>query len=97
MKYDSLASINPVRWSQTVFSNPRILHFHTCGLGPPGEICWMIIDPTITIDGVNLWENGRLCPERFRQTREVLELDSDLAIAFLSPVDAIGLDEMVKN
>lgn len=97
MKYDSLASINPVRWSQTVFSNPRILHFHTCGLGPPGEICWMIIDPTITIDGVNLWENGRLCPERFWQTREVLELDSDLATAFLSPVDVIGLDEMVKN
>ena len=97
MKYDSLASSNPVRWSQSVFASPRILHFHTCGIGPPGEICWMIVDPTITIDGVNLWENGRLRPERFQQTRQVLELDSDLAMAFLSPADAIGLDEVVKN
>ena len=60
----------PSRWAQTVFANPRVLHFHTCGTGPPGEICWMVIDPTVTIDGVALWENGRLHPDRFARTME---------------------------
>jgi hypothetical protein len=94
MGYDMAAKNDPVRWSQTVFSNPRLLHFHTCGMGPPGEICWMIVDPTITIDGTTLWENGRLHPERFASTRKVLEASPGLAEAFASPVDAIGLESM---
>jgi len=94
MGYDMAAENDPVRWSQTVFSNPRLLHFHTCGMGPPGEICWMIVDPTITIDGTALWENGRLHPERFAATRKVLEASPGLAEAFASPVDAIGLESM---
>jgi len=94
MGYDMAAENDPVRWSQTVFSNPRLLHFHTCGMGPPGEICWMIVDPTITIDGTALWENGRLHPERFASTRKVLEASPGLAEAFASPVDAIGLESM---
>ena len=94
MGYDMAAKNDPVRWSQTVFSNPRLLHFHTCGMGPPGEICWMIVDPTITIDGTALWENGRLHPERFASTRKVLEASPGLAEAFASPVDAIGLESM---
>ena len=95
MRYDMAAKNNPVRWSQTVFSNPRILHFHTCGMGPPGEICWMIVDPTITIDGTALWENGKLHPERFARTRRILEASPGLAEAFASPVDTIGLESMV--
>ena len=94
MGYDMAAKNDPVRWSQTVFSNPRLLHFHTCGMGPPGEICWMIVDSTITIDGTALWENGRLHPERFASTRKVLEASPGLAEAFASPVDAIGLESM---
>lgn len=94
MGYDMAAKNDPVRWSQTVFSNPRLLHFHTCGMGPPGEICWMIVDPTITIDGTALWENGRLHPERFAAIRKVLEASPGLAEAFASPVDAIGLESM---
>ena len=93
MGYDMPASADPERWSQTVFSNPRVLHFHTCGLGPPGEICWMIIDPTITIDGVALWENGRLHPERFAQTMVVLRNYPELAIAFAAPIGEIGLGD----
>ena len=93
MEYDMLASADPERWSQTVFSNPRVLHFHTCGIGPPGEICWMIIDPTITLDGVALWENGRLHPERFAPTMEVLRAFPELAIAFAAPVGEIGLGD----
>ena len=93
MGYDMLASADPERWSQTVFSNPRILHFHTCGMGPPGEICWMIIDPTITIDGIALWENGRLHPERFAPTMDVLRAAPELASAFAKPVGDIGLGD----
>ena len=93
MGYDMSASADPERWSQTVFSNPRVLHFHTCGLGPPGEICWMIIDPTIVIDGVALWENGQLHPERFAQTMGVLRNYPELAIAFAAPIGEIGLGD----
>ena len=89
--YDMLASKNPVRWSQTVFPSPRFLHFHTCGAGPPGEICWMVLDPTISIDGVALWENGRLHPERFTETMDVLRLAPELTSAFATPIWEVGL------
>jgi hypothetical protein len=95
MGYDRSATMDPVRWSQTVFANPRILHFHTCGMGPPGEICWMIIDPTITIDGEALWENGRMHPERFAPTRDVLRSSPQLADAFAAPIRHIGLGDVV--
>lgn len=95
MGYDMPASKDPVRWSQTVFSNPRFLHFHTCGSGPPGEICWMILDPTIVIDGVALWDNGRLHPERFAETIEVMQLAPELANAFATPIFEVGLGNNV--
>ena len=53
----------------------------------------MIIDPTITLDGVALWENGRLHPERFAPTMEVLRAFPELAIAFAAPVGEIGLGD----
>jgi hypothetical protein len=95
MGYDMSASADPTRWAQTVFANPRILHFHTCGMGPPGEICWMVIDPTVTIDGVALWENGRLQPHRFASTMAVLRAAPELASAFVAPVGEIGLKAAV--
>ena len=95
MGYDKPASSDPVRWSQTVFANPRFLHFHTCGTGPPGEICWMILDPTIAIDGVALWENGRLHPERFASTMKVLRAAPKLANAYSAPVSEVGLGHKV--
>ncbi len=95
MAYDMLASTDPVRWSQTVFPNPRFLHFHTCGIGPPGEICWMVLDPTITLDGVALWENGRLHPERFAATMKVLRAEPKLANAFSAPVSEVGFGDIV--
>ena len=54
----------------------------------------MIIDPTITIDGVALWENGRLHPERFAQTMVVLRDYPELAIAFAAPIGEIGLGDL---
>ncbi len=91
MSYDSTAGADPLRWAGTAFQHQRLLHFHTCGIGPPGEICWMIVDPTISIDGVALWENGKLRPERFEVTKRVLEDSPALAAAFRAAPGALGL------
>ena len=91
MAYDSTAAADPMRWSGTAFPHPRLLHFHTCGSGPPGEICWMILDPTVVIDGVALWEHGRLHPERFERSRQVLDQFPALKAAFAAPAGPVGL------
>ena len=92
MSYDMPASQDPVPWSNVGFQHPRMLHFHTCGSGPPGEVTWIVIDPTITIDGVALWENGHLHPERFAATKEILDMAPDFAAAFRQQNRQIGLD-----
>lgn len=89
--YTQDAGDNPDRWSNTVFTNPRFLHFHTCGDYAPGEICWMVLDQTVTVDGTALWEAGRLCPEAFRETGECLEQWPVLVDLFAEPSDRIGL------
>ncbi|WMS44690.1 hypothetical protein RDV64_10015 [Acuticoccus sp. MNP-M23] len=78
------------RWANTIFPHPRILHFHTCGAEPPGEICWMVIDPTVTIDGVALWDRGTLRPERFEATRRVVEHWPELAALYRTAPGRIG-------
>jgi len=55
----------------------------------------MILDPTITIDGVALWENGRLHPERFASTMKVLRAEPKLANAFSAPISEVGLVDKV--
>ena len=87
------AGANPDRWANSAFTNPRVLHFHTCGDYPPGEICWMVIDHTLTVDGKALWQDGRLCVEAFKQTARCLEDWSELRPMFDSPSRAIGLSE----
>ena len=94
MAYDMSMAADPLRWSGTAFQHPRLLHFHTCGSGPPGEICWMILDPTIEIDGVALWEDGRLHPERFTATAKVLDDDPALAAAFRAAAGPVGIDDV---
>lgn len=91
--YTADAAQDPDRWSNTVFTNPRFLHFHTCGSYPPGEICWMVRDPTVGIDGTNLWEEGRLRPEAFVQSRRCLEAWPELKPLFAEPSDLIGLPD----
>jgi hypothetical protein len=71
--YTSRAADNPDRWSNTVFCNPHFVHFHTCGQYAPAEICWMVKDPTIAIDGKPLWEDGVLHLDRFEPTRTCVE------------------------
>ena len=89
--YQYLASDDPDRWSNNVFTNPRFLHFHTCGAYAPGEICWMVLNPTINIDGDNLWEHGRLMAERFEKTRACLQEWPELISLFKHPSNQIGI------
>jgi len=89
--YGQAAAKNPDRWSNTVFGNPRFVHFHTCGGYAPGEICVMVLDQTIAIDGVNLWENGRLRPGAFAPTQACLEHWPVLNALFARPSDLIGV------
>ncbi|MEM7057780.1 MAG: hypothetical protein AAF557_09360 [Pseudomonadota bacterium] len=53
---------NPDLWSNTIFGSPQWLHFHTCGDYAPGEICWMVQNPTILADDHALWSEGVLRP-----------------------------------
>ena len=90
-RFVGAASDNPDRWSNTVFTNPRFVHFHTCGSYAPGEICWMVLDPTICLDGVALWENGVLKPERFTPTRRCLDRWPSLQTLFAAGNGELGL------
>jgi hypothetical protein len=90
--YDGRAQDNPGRWTGSAFGNPRLLHVHTCGAYAPGEICWNLLDPTITLDGVALWQDGRLHPDRIPGGDAVLDGCPDLAAAFAAPETAVGID-----
>jgi len=90
-RFSGHAADNPDRWSNTVFTSPRFVHFHTCGSDPPGEICWMVLDPTISINGVALWESGTLRLERFSETRRCLERWPCLQKLFADGNGEIGL------
>ncbi len=89
--YAKPAEEDPDLWSNTIFNNPRVLHFHVCGNTAPGEISWVVIDPTLTVDGVNLWEDGRLCVENFPPTKSCLDRWDDLNPLFASPARSIGI------
>lgn len=60
-------------WSNSVFSNPRVLHFHTCGAVAPAEISWNLIDATVALDGTPLWQAGELRPRAFPELASVLD------------------------
>ncbi len=91
--YLDSAATNPDRWSNSVFTNPRFLHFHTCGNYAPAEICWMVLDHTICVDGKSLWENGHLNPEIFSRTNMCLEQWPELVTLFAHPSQEVGLSE----
>jgi hypothetical protein len=83
---------NYERWSGGAFGNPRLLHFHTCGADAPGEICWNIVDPTITIDGRIIWKHGRIAADEQPAIREILQRYPDVGALFQDPAQDIGLD-----
>ncbi|MDG2473983.1 MAG: hypothetical protein P8M50_01740 [Paracoccaceae bacterium] len=77
-KYEKRIDVDPDQWANTIFGNPHYLHFHTCGALPPGEICWMIQNPTIKVDNKNLWNVGVLMLEQFDETKKCLKKWSEL-------------------
>lgn len=85
------AGQNPERWSGGAFGNPRLLHFHTCGAYAPGEISLNVVDPTIALDGVAVWESGRLHPERVPGSADILIRYPCTARLFAAPAREIGL------
>jgi hypothetical protein len=89
--YPRRAAEDPDRWSNTVFANPRFLHFHACGREPPGEICWMVADPTVTVDGAALWREGRLETEGFAAIRAARAAHPDLDALLADPAQAVGI------
>ena len=91
--FNAPASASFERWSGASFGNPRLLHFHTCGKYPPGEISLNIVDPTISIDGDKVWEAGVLYPERLPFGTELLAEFPSLKRTFDHPAKNIGLGE----
>jgi len=78
------------RWSGGAFGNPRLLHLHTCGAYPPGEISLNLLDTTVRLDGVALWEDGRLYPERIEGGAALLAQHPEMAAVFDTPAPDVG-------
>ncbi|MEY8827853.1 hypothetical protein AB9K34_05460 [Sedimentitalea sp. XS_ASV28] len=81
------------RWGGAAFGNPRILHFHTCGAYAPGEISWNVIDPTIEVDGLILWDRGAFMARRLPGGPEILAQYPCAEALFQQPDTDIGLRE----
>lgn len=89
--FGKAAADDPDRWSNSVFTNPRFLHIHTCGAYAPGEICWMVLDPTVSVDGKDLWRSGRLSIDEFEPLRRQVEKWPVLAELLANPSNDIGV------
>jgi hypothetical protein len=85
------ASQDYARWSGAAFGNPRILHFHTCGAYAPGEISWNVIDPTVCVDGVDVWCDGALRPHLVPGYADIVAEHPEIAALFERPGRHIGL------
>ncbi|MCV2866357.1 hypothetical protein [Defluviimonas sp. WL0075] len=89
-EFSGKASDNYERWSGAAFGNPRLLHFHTCGAYAPGEISWNIVDPTIIVDGIEVWKDGVLHPELVPGGPEILDRYPCAKAIFAAPKRNIG-------
>ena len=90
LSYGQEAACHFERWSGGAFGNPRILHLHTCGGYPPGEISLNVLDPTVRLDGVPIWDEGRLIPQRLAGGAELLAKFPELKALFDHPEKAVG-------
>jgi hypothetical protein len=91
LRYRDFAGTSTERWSGGAFGNPRVLHMHTCGDYAPGEISLNVIDATVTLDGVAVWQDGRIYPERIAGGAALLAEHPDLARVFANPEQDVGL------
>ncbi len=89
--YTESFKVNPSVWCSTSFGNPRLLHFHTCGNQPPGEIAWNVVDPTISVDGIEIWSNGKFNPQKLPGVNEILDQYPDIKQLIDHPGREIGL------
>ena len=53
----------------------------------PGEISWTVLDPTVRVDGVAVWDEGLLLPGG----EAVMARHPHLAQHFLTPAREVGL------
>ncbi|WP_170789168.1 hypothetical protein [Ruegeria lacuscaerulensis] len=88
--YPTPAHENYERWSGSAFGNPRLMHFHTCGNYAPGEICLNVLDPTIRVDGVAVWEHGVFRPELIEGGSDILEAYPSIRAVFDAPAQQVG-------
>lgn len=92
--YAEPAEGNYERWSGSAFGNPRLLHFHTCGAYAPGEICWNVVDPTIRVDGVAIWDNGLINIDAVPGAPDILVAYPAVRDLFDNPAGEIGIGDM---
>ncbi|MEP2640029.1 hypothetical protein [Roseobacter sp.] len=88
--YEQEAARHFERWSGGAFGNPRIMHVHTCGGYPPGEISLNVLDPTVRLDGVAVWDHGRLMPQRLAGGAALFNEFPELVDLFEQPQTAVG-------
>ncbi|MCV2889140.1 hypothetical protein [Ruegeria aquimaris] len=88
--YTRPAAENFERWSGSAFGNPRLLHFHTCGNTAPGEISLNVLDPTIEVDGVKIWDAGVFHVSRVPGGAEILERYPCIRAVFENPEKQVG-------
>jgi len=87
--YKNSPEENVERWGDMVYGSPRFTHFHACG-SDPGDISIMLLDATISFDGVDYWKDGRFVflerPEiagilsEFGAHKEAFEMRWDIGI-----------------
>ncbi|GAB4349116.1 MAG: hypothetical protein Kow0073_02510 [Immundisolibacter sp.] len=70
------------RWMYLAHANPRIVHLHTIGVAPPGEMSIPVIDPTIEFDGEKLWDKGHFVFLDRPELREKVRAYGDPDFAF---------------
>ncbi|WP_417601786.1 hypothetical protein [Pararhodobacter oceanensis] len=94
--YGQSAAADYERWGGAAFGNPRLLHFHTCGAYAPGEISWNVVDPTIIVDGVALWEDGVLNTQAIPGAQDILDAYPCARASFAAPDRRIGLSSQPR-
>lgn len=70
------------QWMYMVHANPRIVHLHTIGAAPPGEMSIPVVDPTIEFDGEKVWDKGHFVFLDRPELREKVRACGDPDFAF---------------
>lgn len=75
-------------WMYMIHGNPRIVHFHTIGEPPPGEMSIPLVDPTIQYGDKVFWDAGKLVILDDPEVREIVAKYHD-------PDDALLVDNNI--